>query len=80
MNANQMTTKIVFPAEGTTTRALRANMGLQPVGIMSGHMGLQVVGSRESYNNKLVVQIIKEWPSIPRGQAEHLYFLRGSPL
>ena len=43
MNADEMTTQIVLPAEGTTTRSLRAHMRLQTIGIMGSHMCLQVI-------------------------------------
>lgn len=48
VDADEVATQIMLPAERATARTLRANMGLQPVGIMSGHVSLQVVRSRES--------------------------------
>jgi hypothetical protein len=49
MNANEMTTQIVLPTEGTTTRSLRANMRLQAIGIVGSHMCLQVICPSKSY-------------------------------
>jgi hypothetical protein len=48
MNADEMTTKIMLATERTTTRALGADMGLEPVGIMGTHMRFQVVCTSES--------------------------------
>jgi len=45
MDADEVTTEVVFPAEGPTAVALRAHMGLQPVWVMGGHVGFQVVSS-----------------------------------
>jgi len=40
MNADEVTAQVVLAAEGTTTRAVSADIGLEAVGIMSRHMGL----------------------------------------
>jgi hypothetical protein len=49
MNTDEMTTQIVLPAEGTTTRSLRAHMRLQTIGIVGSHMCLQVICPSKSY-------------------------------
>jgi len=48
MNADEMTTKVVLATERATARTLGAAMGLEPVGIMSAHVCLQVVCTSES--------------------------------
>jgi hypothetical protein len=49
MDADEMTTQIVLPAEGTTARSLRAHMRLQTIGIVGGHVCLQVICPSKSY-------------------------------
>lgn len=49
MNADEMTTQIVLPTEGTTTRSLRANMRLQTIGVVGSHVCLQVICPSKSY-------------------------------
>jgi len=56
MNADEMTTQIVLPTEGTTTRSLRANMRLQTIGIMSSHMCLQIIcPSKSSWTSRAAI-------------------------
>ena len=47
VDADEVTTEVVLPAEGATARAVRANMRLQPVGVVGSHVSLQIVGSGE---------------------------------
>lgn len=56
VDANQMTAQIMFAAEGATTRAMRANMRLQTVGIMGRHVSLQIVSSSE--RSRAIVTLI----------------------
>ena len=49
MNTDEMTTQIVLPTKGTTTRSLWANMRLQTIRIMSSHMCLQIICPSKSY-------------------------------
>jgi hypothetical protein len=46
----------MFAAEGATTRAMRANMRLQTVGIMGRHVSLQIVSSSE--RSRAIVTLI----------------------
>lgn len=54
MDADQMTTKIVLAAEGTTTVGVGADMGLQTVRVVGGHVSLKIVGPSEGYDNRSV--------------------------
>lgn len=45
MDANQVTAKVMLAAKGPRTRAVRAHVRFKTVGIMGGHVGLQVVSS-----------------------------------
>jgi len=40
MDTDEMTAKIMLPAEGTTTRTMGADVGLEPIRIMRRHVGL----------------------------------------
>ena len=70
MNADEMTTQIVLPAEGTTTRSLRAYMRLQTIGIVGSHMCLQVICPSKSYKSSkkpvdrdIITMIKTSWAS-----------------
>lgn len=80
VDAHQVAAEIMFATERAPARAMRADMGLQAVGIMSGHVGLQVVGPGECYGRQQldIRSVIKLMCGQPRGQEEHWYFLRGS--
>jgi hypothetical protein len=47
VDGDQMTTKIMLAAKGPSTAGVGADMRLKPVGIMSGHVSLQVEGTSE---------------------------------
>lgn len=48
MDTDEMTTQVVLATEGSATGTVRADMGLQSVGVMSRHVRLQVIGSSET--------------------------------
>ena len=48
VDANQMPAKVVLSGEGSTARAVGANMGLEPVRVMRGHVRLEVVSPRKA--------------------------------
>jgi hypothetical protein len=48
VNAREVTTKVVLPAEGPATVAVRASVGFGPVRIMGGHVRLKIECSGES--------------------------------
>ncbi len=47
MDTDDVAAQVMLATEGTTTSAVRANMGLQTVGVMSGHMGFEIVCTGE---------------------------------
>jgi hypothetical protein len=47
MNTDKVTTEIVLSAKGPTTRAVGADVGLQPVRIMGPHVRLEIVRASE---------------------------------
>lgn len=51
MNANEMTTQVVLPAEGTATRSLRTHMRLQTIGVVGSHVCLQVICPSKGYKS-----------------------------
>jgi hypothetical protein len=48
MDAYQMTTQIMLTAEGTATCSVRTSIGFKAIGVMGGHMGLQIISSCKS--------------------------------
>lgn len=48
MNAHQVPTQVMLATEGSATRGVGANMGLQAIGIVGGHVRLQVISASES--------------------------------
>lgn len=48
MDANKMPAKVMLSGERSAAGAVRADMGLQPVRVVSGHVGLEIVGPRKA--------------------------------
>jgi len=48
MNAHEMSTQVMLAAERSAARRVWADMGFKTVGIVSGHMGLQIISAGES--------------------------------
>ena len=56
MDADQMSAQVMFTAERAATRWVRADMGLEAVGVMSGHMRLQIISTRKGCH-----MIVSSW-------------------
>ena len=53
MDTDQVTSQVVLAAEGPAAAAMGAHEGLFPVGIMRGHVSLQVVCPGKRYKKEL---------------------------
>jgi hypothetical protein len=48
VDANKMPSQVVLPGEGSAARAVGADMGLEPVGVMRRHVRLEIVSSSKA--------------------------------
>jgi hypothetical protein len=49
VDADEMPSQVVLAAEGPVTRGVGADMRLQPVGVMGGHVRLEVIRTGEGW-------------------------------
>ena len=49
VDADEMPSQVVLAAEGPVTRGVGADMRLQPVGVMGGHVRLEVICTSEGW-------------------------------
>ena len=56
MNADEVATEVVLATEGPAAGPLRADVRLEPVGVMGSHVGLQIVGASKGCEEVSVEQ------------------------
>jgi hypothetical protein len=80
MNAREVTTKVVLPAERPATVAVRASVGFRPVRVVSGHVRLKIECSGESYRKPSTQCMMPEHQRLTASTLRTLVFAAGVQL